>query len=146
MTRRVYPAFRTVVASVAVLFAGLATQAPAQTDPCLDRKIPVNVYANGGGAVTSLAAGDFKASINRKPILVTAASYDRGPLRIVILIDVSGSMTGTGRLKWSVEFAQDLISAAPSQESLALLTFSNRIGATVAFGQSRAAWWRRSIN
>lgn len=122
---------------IAVLVVGFLTQVPAQTDPCLDRTIPANVYAKGGDAVTNLAAANFKASIKGKPILVTAASYDRGPRRIVILIDVSGSMTERGRLKWGLEFAQDLISSAPSQDSLALLTFSNQIENPVALGQSR---------
>lgn len=71
--------------------------------------------------------------------MVTAATYDRGPRRIVILVDVSGSMTGTGTLKWGREFTQDLISSAPSQDSLALLTFSSQTEEVVAFGQGRTA-------
>jgi hypothetical protein len=127
------------VAFIVVLVAGFVTQVPAQTDPCLDRTIPVNVYTKGGEPVTALTAANFKASIKGKPIVVTATTYDRGPRSIVILIDVSGSMTERGRLKWGLEFAQDLISSAPSQDSLALLTFSNQVENAVAFGQSRTA-------
>ena len=123
---------------VAVLLAGSGTQVSAETDPCLD--LPANVYTERGDAVTVLyTATNFKASVAGKPIQVAAATYDSGPRRIVIVLDVSGSMTESGRLKWGLKFAQDLISLASSQESLAILTFSNRIEDTIAFGQSRTA-------
>lgn len=122
-----------------MLTVGLATQVSAQTDRCLDRTIPAYVYTDRGDAVIPLTAANFKASIRGKPILVTDASYDSGPRRIVILIDVSGSMTERGRLKWGLTFAQDMISLTSSQDSLALLTFSNRVEDAIPFGQSRAA-------
>lgn len=43
MARRVYLALRMVVAFIAVLVAGFVIQLPAETDPCLDRMIPINV-------------------------------------------------------------------------------------------------------
>jgi hypothetical protein len=48
-------------------------------------------------------------------------------------------MTFPGRLKWGLEFARDLISSAPPQDSLALLTFRSRIEDSVTFGRDRAA-------
>jgi len=76
---------------VTVLVTGFVTRLPAQTDPCLDRTIPVNVYTDRVDDVTPLAAANFKASISGKPILVRAATYDSGPRRIVILIHIPES-------------------------------------------------------
>lgn len=119
--------------------AWLAIQMAAQTNSCIDRAIPVNVYTERGDAVKTLTAGNFKANISGKRIQVTAASYESIPRRIVILIDVSGSMAKEGRLKWGLEFAQNVISLSPSENSLALLTFSNQIEDSIAFYQARTA-------
>jgi hypothetical protein len=124
---------------VAALAAGFASQLSAQTDPCLDRVIPVNVNLERGKALTPSTAANFQASIRGKPIRITSATYDSGPLRIVILIDVSGSMMG-GIRQLGLEFAQDLISSAPPQDSLALLTFNERIVDVIPFGQDRTAF------
>jgi hypothetical protein len=113
--------------------------APAQTDTWLERTIPVNVYTKEGEAVTALAAANFKARLGGKSMEVRAVNYEAGPRRIVILIDVSGSMTDSGRLKWGLQFAEDLISSASPQDSLALLTFSKEIEGSIAFDQGRPA-------
>ena len=121
-----------------VFVIGLVTQAPAQADSCLDRTIPVDVYTERGEAFGPLTAANFQASIGGKPIQVTSATLDSGPRQVLILIDVSGSMIEGGRLNWGLEFVRDLISFAPPQDSLALLTFSNQIEDTLSFGQSRS--------
>jgi hypothetical protein len=124
---------------VSVLIAGSVTQVSAQTDPCLYRTVPVNVYAEQGEAFTHFPASDFQASIGDKPVGVTSAAIGNGPLHIVILIDVSRSMNEGGNLKRGLEFAQDLISLASNEDSLALLTFSNQVEDTLVFGVSRTA-------
>lgn len=122
-----------------VLIAGFITQVPAQTDPCLDRTIPVNVYTERGEAFTPLAAFSFRPHMGGKPVRVTSVTLDTGPRRVLILIDVSGSMTEEDRLKWGLEFTRDLISLTPLRDSLALVTFSTRTEDVVAFGQSQDA-------
>jgi hypothetical protein len=118
---------------------GCAIQVLAQTDPCLDRTIPVNVYTDQGEAFTPLTAASFQASIGGKPVRVTSGTLDTGPRRILFLIDVSGSMTVGGNLKCGLEFTHDLISLTPLRDSLALLTFNDRIKDVVAFGASQEA-------
>jgi len=125
---------------VVAFVAGFVTPVPTQIEPCLDRTIPVNIYAWREEAVTPLTSANFQASIRGKPIQVTSVTYDRGPLRIVILLDVSGSMASESRLQWGLEFARDLISSAPPQDSLALLTFNSRIVNAIAFGQDRTTF------
>jgi hypothetical protein len=124
---------------VAASVVGLVNQGVAQRDPCLDRTIPVNVYTEQEVSVSGLTAADFKGSVGGKPVRVNDVTYEIGPRRIVILIDVSGSMTAEGGLQWGLQFVQDLISLAAPEDSLALLTFSGKIEDNLAFGQSREA-------
>lgn len=86
-----------------------------------------------------LTGGNFRASLRGKPVRVVSAAYDTGPKRVVIVVDVSGSMTGSGRLRWGLAFAQYVVSLAPPETSLALITFSNGIEDTLNFSQSRDA-------
>ncbi|HMD86616.1 MAG TPA: vWA domain-containing protein [Terriglobia bacterium] len=120
-----------------VFVIGCVTQVTAQTDPCLDRTIPVNVYTERGEPFTPLTAASLQASVGGKPIRVTSLTLDTGPRRMVVLLDVSGSMTVAGNLKCALEFTHDLISLTPLRDSLALLTFNDRIKDVVAFGQSQ---------
>ena len=119
-----------------VFVSGCAIQVLGQTDPCLDRTVPVNVYTERGEAFTPLTAFSFQPRMGGKPVSVTSVTLDTGPRRILILIDVSGSMTEEDRLKWGLEFTRDLISLTPLRDSLALVTFSTRTEDVVAFGQS----------
>lgn len=124
---------------VAVLLSGFLAHA-AEADACLDRTIPVNVFTEGGDQVTTLKAVDFRASVGKKLVHVTSATYDSGPRRIAVLIDVSGSMSEPpGKLAWSLKFVQDFVSLAPTADSLALLTFASHIEDHMDFGQSRTA-------
>ncbi len=122
-----------------VFVIGFVTQVTAQTDPCLDRTIPVNVYTERGEAYSPLTTSSFQASIGGKPVRVTSATLDTGPRRIIILIDVSGSMTTEGNLESALEFTQQFISLTPLLDTLALYTFSDRIEDFVALGESHEA-------
>lgn len=123
---------------LAVLAVGFVSRTPAQSNPCLSRTIPAHVYTKRGEVVKTLKAANFRASVRGKPIVVTDATYNRGPRRIVILIDVSGSMTERGKLNFGLVFARDLISLASPQTSLALMTFTDRIEDVVPFDRDRA--------
>lgn len=125
---RTFPLTARIVRTLllAILAFAASGQVAAQTEPCLDRTIPVNVYSEKGQAILGLTAPNFRASLQGRPIHVTAAAYDRGPRRIVILLDVSGSMHEFGWLPFGLNVAEDLASLAPPQASVALLTFDAR--------------------
>jgi hypothetical protein len=135
--RRTFLSQMKLIPAMAVFACGLLVH--AQTDPCLDRAIPVNVYKRQGAAVSELTTASFRARIRGKTVGITSAAYDNGPRRLVILVDVSGSMISEGRLSCGFEFARDLNLSAPSQESLPLLAFSTRIEDSVCFGQARSS-------
>lgn len=142
--RQRYDTLRAAMSSVRyILLVGLVAsfvgRASAQSGSCLDRAIPAYVFAKRERAVAAPRTAGFKASVNGKRIVVIHATYNDRPRRIVILIDVSGSMSEPGKLKYGLVFARDLISLASPQTPLALLTFSDRIEDVVPFGRGRAA-------
>ena len=107
---------------------------------CLDRTISVNVYDERGVPVRDLSAANFQGKLHGQPVTITSATYDVGPRRIVILLDVSGSMVkdvSDYALKSSTMFARELVGSARPDTSFALLTFTSQIEDRVAFDQDR---------
>jgi hypothetical protein len=123
---------------LAIFAPALLSQVAAQTNPCLERAIPVSVYSKKGDPVWGLTAPSFKASIRGKPIQVTSATYDNTPRQIVIAVDRSGSMAMNNRVELGLEVGQALVSASQPGDSFALLTFGGTIECMVPFGLSRA--------
>jgi len=117
----------------------------AQTDSCLDRTILVNVVTEQAQQVQELSAANFTGSIHGKPVQVKSASYDTGPRRIVIAVDVSGSMfsgpenqSGPGLLL-GLLIARNLVAAAPPDQPFALLSFGEAVESKVDFTAGRTA-------
>jgi Mg-chelatase subunit ChlD len=114
----------------------------AQDNPCLNRTVAVNVMTEDGRLVKGLTASNFRAKLNGKPIDITSVDYDDGPHRVVILLDVSGSMTGSyDRGPWPAAMAvlKSLLSSASSQTSFAFCTFARDMEVTVQFGKGSKA-------
>ena len=66
------------------------------------------------------------------------ATYSFAPRRIVVLLDMSASMAGEpDHTKWRIasEAVQDLLTEAPSEVSIALLTFSDQVHDVFDFSQ-----------
>jgi|ERR1700687_3444876 len=88
------------MAKVALRFAGLLLLAygflaTAQTAPTqTTRSLLVNVLDRNGNAVRDLAKDSFRAKVNGHPATVVEARYSLAPRRIVVLLDMSGSMAG----------------------------------------------------
>jgi Mg-chelatase subunit ChlD len=138
---------------VALMSAGLLLLAygflaAAQTTPTLStRSLLVNVLDQNGNAVRDLTKDSFRAKVNGRPATVVEAHYSFEPRRIVVLLDMSGSMAGETEKnkKWKIarEALEDLIAESPADEKVALLTFSSQVHDVFDFSQSRssmAAW------
>ena len=84
-------------------FAQSAASIPA-------RSILVNVLDRSGNAVRDLTNNNFRVKVNGRPAAISGASYSLAPRRIVVLLDMSGSMGGEkdGK-KWQIarEAVQD---------------------------------------
>ena len=67
----------------------------AQPSPSVpSRSILVNVLDRDGNAIRDLTKDSFHVKINKQPVVVLGADYDLAPRRIVVLLDMSGSMGG----------------------------------------------------
>ena len=121
----------------------------AQPSPsAASRSITVNVLDRNGNAVRDLTKDSFHFKINKQPVVVLDAHYDLAPRRIVVLLDMSGSMGGTRDTnKWRIarEAVEDLITQTPADAPIALLTFSDKVHDVFDFRESRSAisrWFR----
>lgn len=101
----------------------------------------VNVLDVHGDVVRDLAKENFRLRLNGKPVEVLDARYSFGARRIVILLDMSGSMTEeTGSAKWRVarEAVDDLLTEAPTDAPIAMLTFTGNVRDTFDFPNRRS--------
>jgi hypothetical protein len=140
---------------ISFVFAGAllacALLAPAQSAPKQPASsLLVNVLDRHDNAVRDLPIDDFRVKVNGHPAAVVEAHYNLAPRRIVVLLDMSGSMAGgtEKNRKWQIarEAIEDLIAESPADVNLALLTFSFQVHDAFDFSQSRgsmAAWLKK---
>ena len=124
-------------------FVSLAETAPNQSA----RWLLVNVLDRNGSVVQNLTKSDFRAKVDGHPVAVAEADYSLASRRIVVLLDMSGSMAGESKKnkKWQIarEALDDLIAESPADVKVALLTFSSQVNDVFDFSQNRnsmAAW------
>ena len=72
----------------------LLSSAFAQPSTTANRSLMVNVLDRSGNAVRDLTKENFQVKINKQPVVVLGAEYSLAPRRIVVLLDMSGSMGG----------------------------------------------------
>jgi hypothetical protein len=80
--------------------------------------------------------------VNGKPAVVIDARYSFAPRSIVVLLDMSGSMTGeraNGKWRIAREAVDDLLAETSGDVSIALLTFSGKVRDVFDFSQGRTA-------
>lgn len=113
----------------------------AQDDPCLHRTVPLTVLDRAGHFVTNLSAADFQAKFRGKPVEILAVTRDTSPRRVLILLDVSGSMLETWRDKWNMalEVAGDAVVHLPAETQVGLSIFDERILESLDFSAGRKA-------
>ncbi len=117
--------------------AGLAQQTASTPET---RSVIVNVLDRHGVPIRDLTKDNFVARVNGKPVEVLDAQYSVAPRRIVVLLDMSGSMA-TEKAKWQIgcNAVGGLLSQTPSDVPIAMLTFAGKVRDTVDFGQGRTA-------
>jgi len=103
--------------------------------------IVVNVFDAHGSAIRDLTTENFHVSLNGKPVAVLHAQYGVAPRRIVVLLDLSGSMHAEDDAKWQIakEAAGDLLTEISAEVPIAMLGFAGTIHDEFDFSQSRKA-------
>ena len=99
----------------------------AQTGDCPQRTFVANV-ADHGVVPKGLHNDDFLITYHGKKLVPISAVYSEGPRRIIILIDVSGSMGSAveNSVKWEIArlAAENLVRALAPGSRVGLITFS----------------------
>jgi uncharacterized protein with von Willebrand factor type A (vWA) domain len=95
------------------------------------RTVSVNVVGEGGVFLRGLNKENFRVTYRGKPANVLHLACTEGPRRVVILLDVSGSMSGqeTGESgKWQIARAAawELVASLPRGSKAALITFADK--------------------
>jgi hypothetical protein len=114
---------------------GFAQQVPDSSKG--KRSVVVNVLDVHGNAVRDLAKENFRMRVNGMPVEVLDARYSIAPRRIVILLDISGSMAGSAKWRIAREAVDDLLTATPTDVPIAMLTFASNVHDTFDFFESR---------
>ncbi len=138
-------------ASASVLLLACGFLSAAQTAPTqLTRSLLVNVLDRNGNAVRDLTKDDFRVKVNGHPAALLDAHYSLAPRRIVVLLDMSGSMAGETEKnkKWRIarESVEDFLTETPAEVQVALVTFSSKIHDILDFSQGRSSiieWLKR---
>ena len=121
--------------------------AAGQTDPCTRRTLPLTVVDAAGRPITNLTAADFAAKFQGKPVQILGVTKDTHPLRVVILLDASGSMLDTdGKWRIALEVVGDAVAHLPADTRIALVIFDEKIVETLDFGSGRRALAQRIID
>jgi hypothetical protein len=120
------------IKTVALLILGYTCAAPAcaQRDACQHRTVPVSVARNDDVPVDPLSSANFEATYRKKPVRIISATITQAPSRVVLLLDVSGSMRdprSESNWKLMVDLAEDVLSAAPPASELGLGFFSKEL-------------------
>jgi len=119
-----------LIRSTATLFVICLCVAPAftQQDDCRQRVIPASIGATDGAPVPVLDSSNFEGTFRKKPIRVLSAAMNHEPPRVVLLLDISGSMFSRASdfsINFSIGLAEDLASTMPPDAEIGLAFFNS---------------------
>jgi len=122
----------------ALLSSGFAQQSAPSPPPT--SSAVVNVLNAHGNAIRNLSKENFRLRVNGKPVALVDARYTVAPRRIVVVLDLSGSMVEE-KPTWQIahDAVEDLLVQTPTDVSIAMLTFANTVRDRFDFRQSRPA-------
>jgi hypothetical protein len=127
--------FRTARACLRIiaLLALTSGFAKGAADP-QPRSVIVNVYDRHGSAISDLSTEDFHVFLGGKPVAVLDAHYSTRPRRIVILMDMSVSMTAEDA-EWNIarEAVLAVLAQTPKDVPIAMATFAEDIRNEIHF-------------
>jgi hypothetical protein len=101
-----------------------------QMDNCQHRTVTVSMSTPDGSPVPPLESANFAGIYGKTPIHVASAVMNREPIRVVLLLDISGSMTGFGAGfvgKFSLDLAEHFASNMPQETAIGLGFFYTKL-------------------
>jgi Mg-chelatase subunit ChlD len=125
------------LSSFFLIICGFAAWAQSPESSRTAGSLIVSVFDAHGNPTRDLTKDSFRIKVNGHVMSVQESSYDLAPRRIVVLLDMSGSMAL--KTKWQVasEAVHDLLRDTPPDVHVALFTFTDHVRDIFGFSQSR---------
>ncbi len=104
------------------------------------RIIPVSIFNHGSASAPVFTSGNFAGSFKGKAVHINSISPDPGPRRVIILLDISGSMLGsTTDADWNfpLDLAEVLLVKMPPNTQIGLAVFATELEHVVALTNDR---------
>ena len=125
-----------IFTSLTVILA-LSTLGLGQQSACKSVEVPIGVISASGDIFRGLAAEDFVGHLQKKPVTVKLVTFDDGPRRVLIVVDVNKKLSPDAR-KTQGEMLRTILDNARPQDTFALISTHGR-GAQVKFTADRSA-------
>jgi hypothetical protein len=117
-----------------------ATVAVAQTTGCPQRVLPLSITTSDGSPIRGTQIS-FEAKYRGKAVHIDGVQPTSGtrPLRVLLLIDVSGSMIDQLRPDWDlmIDVADDVLARLPASTEVGMALFSTDIAKAIPPTASR---------
>jgi len=129
--------FTTSLALFLAISTFSATRIRAQEDVCQNRTLAISFLSYQLLPVSGITPADLKATLHGKQVTIDSIAPDQRPHRIVLLLDVSGSM----RASWNKEItlAEMFFDENAQDSQFALMAFNLTAITSVRFSQGNAA-------
>ena len=111
--------FTRLFTSLSVLVISLSCMGVAQ-QACKAVELPVGVISVTGDVFRGLAAEDFAAHIQKKPVSLKSLTYDEGPRRVLIVVDTNRKLSADTRKAEGI-MVEALLGSARPEDTFALL-------------------------
>jgi len=116
---------------------------------CRLNSLLVNVLDQHGNPLSDLHKDYFRVQLNKRPVPISSAEYRVLPRRVVLALDLSGSMRSDPN-KWEIArtSVQAFLRMMPQEVRVAFLGFSDRVIVTFEFNRDRSVMleWLDKIN
>jgi hypothetical protein len=120
--------------SVVLGFAGMSF---GQQAACKSVEVPVGVINVSGDVLRGLAAEDFIGRVQKKPVTVKGLTYDDGPRRVLLVVDIGKKLSADSH-KAEDEIIKMLLANARPEDTFAIMP-ARGPGQDVKFTADRAA-------
>jgi hypothetical protein len=128
------------ILAAATTLACTTNSLAAQTDPCLQRTVAVNLRAERGELVSGFAAENLTASMLGRPSRILSVRQSNDAPRVLIAVDASSDMAeGSAVWQLGIEAAQELVRELPPESLIGLVSFSTGMEISIAPASDRSS-------
>jgi len=96
----------------------------------------LSVLENTGLPIKNLTPGNFSVIEDAQPMAILSVESANDPMSLVLVLDTSGSMGGTG-IEMAKEAANSFLLGMGSEDEVSILSFNNTVNTVIGFTKDR---------